>query len=85
MARPKSGRSLPTAKQRADKSLGALLASGGRRFNLRLSKEGSDALRIIVEAEQFPDETAAINQTLIDRVNRLQKKLERRTKNGEEQ
>lgn len=77
MARSKSGKPLPTATERADKSLETLIASGGRRFNLRLSKEGKDALQTIVEVEEFTDETAAINQTLIDRSKRLQ----RRSKN----
>ena len=73
--RPKSNKLLLTAKERADKSLKSLIVSGGRRFNLRLSKEGSEALKTIIEKDRFKDETAAINKTLIAREKQLKKKL----------
>ena len=75
MARPKSGKQLPTAKERADKSLENLISSGGRRFNLRLSKEGNDALKTILEVDDYSDETSAINGVLVARQKQLKKKI----------
>lgn len=74
MARTKSNRPLPTASERASKSLSELVARGGRRFNLKLSPEANTALKTILEVEPYDDETTAINQTLIARSKELIKK-----------
>jgi hypothetical protein len=74
MARTKSGGPVSTAVERARKSEEELVARGGRRFNLKLSPEANAALKIIVEAEGHKDDTAAINQTLIERGQELKLK-----------
>jgi hypothetical protein len=65
MARTKSGNPVSTGVERASKSLDDLVARGGRRFNLKLSPEANIALKMIVKAENYEGDTAAINQTLI--------------------
>lgn len=81
MARTKSGGPVLTAVERANKSEMDLVARGGRRFTLKLSPEGNAALTTIREIEGYRDDTSAINQTLIKRVNELEDK---RNKKGEE-
>lgn len=75
MARPKSGKPVLSAPERAKKSNDTLAESGGRRFNLRLSKEANDALDTIVEFDEYPDETSAINGTLIARGKQIKRRL----------
>lgn len=71
MARTSSGGPLSTAVERANKSLEDLVARGGRRFNLKLSPEANAALKKIVDSDVYKDETAAINQALIERSQKL--------------
>lgn len=75
MARPKSGKTILSAPARAKKSNDTLIESGGRRFNLRLSKEANDVLDTIVQFDEYPDETSAINGTLIARGKQIKKRL----------
>lgn len=74
MARTKTGGPVSSAVERANKSLDELVARGGRRFNLKLSPEANAALREIVEIEGHDGDTAAINQTLIERCKELKTK-----------
>lgn len=67
MARPKSNKPLPTATERVKKSFAALEAAGGKRVTLRLTPQGVDALKVIMENDNIATETSAINDTLVRR------------------
>lgn len=72
MVRPKKYEpgQAPTAKERLAKSKESLAAAGGKMINLRLSPEANQALKTIMETEEFKTETDAVNQSLIDRSKR---------------
>jgi hypothetical protein len=71
MARTKGDHPALTPVERVNKSLAELVARGGRRFNLKLSPEANEALKVIAAIEGFCEDTTAINQTLIERSRQL--------------
>lgn len=71
MPRPKSNKPLPTATERVQRSIDALVARGGKRLMLRLSPEAYDALKTIMAMEKIGTETRVINQVLIERKQQL--------------
>jgi hypothetical protein len=69
----------PTATERSKRSIKALANAGGKRVMLRLSPEAHEALKVIMAIMGGTQETAAINQALIERKSEL---LRISTQNG---
>lgn len=67
--RPATGRT--PDKDRTEKSRQALLAAGGRRLDVRLSPEATEALAKIRGAGAYDNDTAALEATLINRARRI--------------
>lgn len=63
----------PTASERSKQSVKALAAAGGKRLMLRLTPEAHEALKMIMDRSGTKQETAAINQVLIEKLNALLK------------
>jgi hypothetical protein len=61
----------PTTTERSKRSVKKLKAAGGKRIMLRLTPEGYDALRTIMEIAGIKKETGAINQILVARKKEL--------------
>ncbi len=55
----------PSSTERSKRSVQSLKAAGGKRLMLRLTPEGLDALRTIMDIGGFKQETEAINQALV--------------------
>lgn len=66
MARPRLGDKPLTAKERINRSATALKEAGGKMVALRLSPEANVALKSIMAAKGYTEETRAINETLIE-------------------
>jgi len=69
MARPSIGDRPLTTKERAARSAAALKEAGGRKVLLSLSPEANKALKSIMEAKGYTEETRTINETLIESAN----------------
>ena len=61
----------PTATERSKQSIKALTNAGGKRVMLRLNPEAHEALKVVMALTGGKQETATINQVLIDRKNEL--------------
>lgn len=57
----------PQAKERLMRSKEKLIAAGGKMLNVRLTPEGNEALKKLLNTEEFSTETEAVNRVLIDR------------------